>query len=150
MNFHLPKNATKSWKSPKAVGGGISAENQKVHNSKCRIFLYEGGGPDFRIFQKFKLLKYGLDFDDILVHKWLIYYWDSPNVSVRYPNLGQRGRVIKFLFFPNSKKVHIILLGSRKLWKLPRSGQKTSMLPELELRSLCSISSIGDHPRCVL
>ena len=37
------KNVTKSGKSPKG-GGGVSSENQKVHNSKCGLCDKMGGG----------------------------------------------------------------------------------------------------------
>ena len=65
------KNVTKSGKSPKGGesapkikkskiqnwdflirgGGGVSSENQKVHNSKCGLFDKRGGGGQiFRFF----------------------------------------------------------------------------------------------------
>ena len=44
------KNGTKCGKSPKGEGG-VSSENQKVHNSKCGLFdKMGGGGQIFRFF----------------------------------------------------------------------------------------------------
>ena len=46
------KNVTKLWKKSKmGRGGGAGAKNQKVHNSKCRLFFDEGGGSE--LFQFF-------------------------------------------------------------------------------------------------
>ena len=43
------KNVPKSGKSPKG-GGGVSAGDQKVHNSKCGLFDKRGGGGHIFIF----------------------------------------------------------------------------------------------------
>ena len=40
------KNVPKSGKSPKG-GGGVSFEDQKVHNSKCGLFDKRGRGHIF-------------------------------------------------------------------------------------------------------
>ena len=46
---HKKKNVPKSGKSPKG-GGGVSAGDQKVHNSKCGLFDKRGGGKIFSVF----------------------------------------------------------------------------------------------------
>ena len=76
-------------------GGGGKTENQKVHNANCGLLWEEGGGgPDFQIFPKFKCMKYGFDFYNILVIYWwdigkfgtnmVIYDWNYSNVALRY------------------------------------------------------------------
>ena len=57
-------------------------------------FEKKGGGPDFQIFPKFKCMKYGFDFYNILVIYWwdigkfgtnmVIYDWNYSNVALRY------------------------------------------------------------------
>ena len=48
----VTKNVTKLWKMSKMGWGGVSAKNQKVHNSKCRLLFDEGGGSE--LFPKLK------------------------------------------------------------------------------------------------
>ena len=52
------REAFKKKKSQKAEkiqkGGGVSAGDQKVHNSKCGLFNKRGGRPNFRFFPKCK------------------------------------------------------------------------------------------------
>ena len=72
----MSRNCGKSQKE----GGGVSAENQKVHNSKCRLLCDEGGDLVFQIFPKFKWLKYGLDFDNVMV----IFKWDLGKIWYVY------------------------------------------------------------------
>ena len=45
------KNVPKSGKSPKG-GGGVSAGDQKVHNSKCGLFDKRGGEAIFSFFSQ--------------------------------------------------------------------------------------------------
>ena len=47
----VTENVTKLWKMSK-MGWGVSAKNQKVHNSKCRLLFDEGGGSE--LFPKLK------------------------------------------------------------------------------------------------
>ena len=56
-------------------GGGGKTQNQKVHNSNCGLLWEEGReGPDFQIFPKFKCMKYGFDFYNMLVRYRQICY----------------------------------------------------------------------------
>ena len=44
------KNVPKCGKSPK-WGVGVGTKNQKVHNSKCKLFEMRGGVRIFEVFQ---------------------------------------------------------------------------------------------------
>ena len=52
------KKCPKNWKKSKR-GEGVSTKNQKVHNSKCKLFEMRGG---VRIFEVFRIRQFLSDF----------------------------------------------------------------------------------------
>ena len=44
------KKCPNKWKKSKRGGGGVSAGDHKVHNSKCGLFDKRGGGARFTFF----------------------------------------------------------------------------------------------------
>ena len=55
------------------IRGAVKEMSRNVGKVKNDIGYFEkwrGGGPDFQIFPKFKCMKYGFDFYNILVIYW--------------------------------------------------------------------------------
>ena len=105
----------------KFKGAGWQRWKSKVHISKCRLFWDEGGSgySGFSLIQMTEKWPYFwchkgvifMRYRQHLVHTWLIYDRNSPDVSVWY-NLSSSN-----IIFPQIQIV-LILLGGRKSRKL--------------------------------